>query len=123
MRAPRDLALENARTRMSISKFLTTFNVFVVIGLLAVAGVGGVAVNTLRVGSPIYDQIIASKDLVADIPPPLYVIEAFLEVDLAQDNPDLLPDHLEKLGVLHKEYDERRAYWSTHHFLPSSSPN
>ncbi len=106
-------------TRISISKFLTTFNVFVVIGLLAVAGVGGVAVNTLRVGSPIYDQIIASKDLVADIlPPPLYVIEAFLEVNLAQDNPDLLPDHLEKLGVLHKEYDERRAYW-----LNSSLPS
>lgn len=97
---------------MSISRFLTIFNLLVLVGLLAVAGVGGLAVNTLRVGSPIYDQIIASKDLVADVlPPPLYVIEAYLEVNLALGDPDELPQHVTKLKTLHKDYDERRAYW------------
>jgi len=99
-------------TRISISKFLATFNIIVLIGLLAVTSAAGFALNSLRIGGETYEQIIASKDIVADIlPPPLYVIEAYLEVNLAQNDPKDAEQHASNLKALHTAYDERRAYW------------
>lgn len=88
----------------------------VVTALTICIGAGAV----LRVNGPIYDQIVLSKDLVGDIlPPPEYVIEAFLESKLAQDDPGKLTVHAERIKQLHQDYDDRRTYWSQSN-LPAS---
>ena len=43
--------------------------------------------SELKVGGSSYERIIAGKDLVADIlPPPLYVVEAYLEAEQVVDD-------------------------------------
>jgi methyl-accepting chemotaxis protein len=98
--------------RMSIARIVRMFGICMLISLLAVAGAATLALSELKVGGPVYERIVAGKDLVADIlPPPLYVVEAYLEAKLARDTPAELKEHKARLAQLHKDYDDRRNYW------------
>lgn len=79
---------------------------------LMIAAIGSLAV--LTVNGPIYQRIVLGKDLVADIlPPPEYVIEAYLEATLAMgDPPGQLAKRVARLKDLHAQYDDRQAYWA-----------
>src|SRR3979411_1082701 len=97
---------------LSIKAGVTIFGIVVALGFSAVVLAGALALSNLKVGGPLYGQISLGKDLVADIlPPPEYVLESYLEVTLALDNPGELAQHHVRLTHLHKEYDERRVYW------------
>ncbi|MBT9289248.1 methyl-accepting chemotaxis protein [Prosthecodimorpha staleyi] len=75
--------------------------------------VGHHAIETVRVGGPAYDRIINDKDLVADVlPPPLYIIEAYLDVNVVLNNPGELARIQSDLAKLRRDYDERHAYWT-----------
>lgn len=82
-----------------------------IIGLVA-ASIASLAL--LRVNGPLYHQIAMGKDLVADIlPPPEYVIEAYLEATLAlHETPQQRKARGERLKVLKAQYDERQVVWS-----------
>jgi hemerythrin-like metal-binding protein len=97
---------------LTIARLTNLFAVAITAGLLAVGIAGYLAINELKVGGPVYQRIILGKDLVADIlPPPEYVIEAYLETNLALANPETLPARKAALIKLRKEYDDRHAYW------------
>ena len=82
-------------------------------GLVAVIFASNYALSQLKVGGPIYDKIKLGNDLVADIlPPPEYVIEAYLEATLALQDPSSLQVHAERLVQLKKDYDDRRDFWA-----------
>ena len=99
--------------RLSISRAMTLFGAAAVLSLLILITASAVALQQLKVGGPVYDRISASKDLVADIlPPPLYVIEAYLEANLAVNEPAAIKTHKSRMAQLHKDYDDRRAYWA-----------
>ena len=58
-------------------------------------------------------QGYAGKDLVADIlPPPEYIIEAYLETSLLAKEPQSIPEHRKRLTELKKDYDSRHEYWA-----------
>ncbi len=71
-------------------------------------------IEKVKVGGPLYQRIVLDKDLVADIlPPPNYIIESFLTVQLLAD-----PDHatqraalVAKLQALKRDYDLRHDFW------------
>ncbi|BAE52795.1 methyl-accepting chemotaxis protein [Paramagnetospirillum magneticum] len=97
---------------LTIARLTNLFAVSLVAGFLAIMAAGYLAIGELKVGGPVYQRIVQGKDLVADIlPPPEYVIEAYLETNLALANPDSLPERKAALAKLRKEYDERHAYW------------
>jgi methyl-accepting chemotaxis protein len=51
--------------------------------------------------------------VIGDIePPPLYVVEAYLDANLAAQNPDQLADYKSALAGLRQQYDARRRFWS-----------
>lgn len=98
--------------RLSVSNAISLFGVVAALGFLAVFFASGYALSQLRVGGPLYSQIKSGNDLIADIlPPPAYVLEAYLEATLALQEPETISTRTERLGQLRKEYDERRAYW------------
>jgi methyl-accepting chemotaxis protein len=98
---------------LSISRAILAFGVIAAIGFAAVIATSNLALNHLKVGGPLYNKIKLGNDLVADIlPPPEYVIEAYLEVTLALNDPASAAAHQERLVQLKKDYDERRDYWS-----------
>jgi len=98
--------------RLTIARAMGVFGVVVCIGLLSVVGLGAIALSKLEVTGPIYNHIADGKDLLGDIlPPPEYVIEAYLEANLALADPAHVADHKARLAKLHQDYNDRRAYW------------
>jgi len=72
------------------------------------------ALDTVKVNGPLYRDIIRGKDLIADVlPPPEYVIEAYLtchqlEKSKSKAETDGL---LETSKRLRREFEERHEYW------------
>jgi methyl-accepting chemotaxis protein len=101
------------KTRLSISTVIAAFGLLVAVGFGAVVLTGAYAVNELKVGGALYNNIKLGNDLVADIlPPPAYVLEAYLESTLALREPKNLAEHEKKLTQLKKDYDDRKAFWT-----------
>ena len=62
-----------------VKKFVVLLVVFI-LGMASLYGVSNYTINKTSIGSPAYNEIIDSKDLLADIlPPPLYVVQTYLE--------------------------------------------
>ncbi|MDH2354160.1 methyl-accepting chemotaxis protein [Bradyrhizobium sp. SSUT112] len=102
------------KIRLSLSSAIIAFGVALAIGFTAVVSTSLYALKELKVGGPLYSDIKLGNDLIADIlPPPEYVIEAYLEATLAMREPDQLAAHGERLIQLRKDYDERKAFWVT----------
>src|SRR3954447_23267530 len=100
------------KTRISISLAIILFSLVTALGLATILIVNDYANRQLRIGGPLYSQIKLGNDLVADIlPPPEYIVEAYLEATLALHDPSRALAHKERLAQLHKEYDERRDFW------------
>jgi methyl-accepting chemotaxis protein len=101
------------KLRLTIARAMVLFGLVTATGLAAVVFTGIYALSDVKIGGPLYDQIKLGNDLVADIlPPPEYVIEAYLEATLALNNPAELATRRERLAQLKKDYDERREFWS-----------
>ncbi len=101
------------RLRLSVANATIMFGVIAALGLAALFFASFYALQQLRVGGPLYGQIKLGNDLVADIlPPPEYVLEAYLEATLAMREPENVAAHSDRLTQLRKDYDERREYWS-----------
>jgi methyl-accepting chemotaxis protein len=100
------------KIRLSLSSAIIAFGVVLALGFTAVVSTSLYALKELKVGGPLYSDIKLGNDLIADIlPPPEYVIEAYLEATLAMREPDQLAAHGERLVQLRKDYDERKAFW------------
>ncbi|MBV8618233.1 MAG: HAMP domain-containing protein [Curvibacter sp.] len=94
---------------------------FTLLLVLFVAGFGICAawsyktLEALKVNGPLYQRIVQSKDLVADIlPPPEYVLEPYLVMlQLGAATDKASQDKLvERLQALRKDYDTRHDYWA-----------
>jgi methyl-accepting chemotaxis protein len=102
------------KIRLSLSSAIIAFGIVLAIGFTAVVSTSLYALRELKVGGPLYTDIKLGNDLIADIlPPPEYVIEAYLEATLAMREPDQLAAHGDRLVQLRKDYDERKAFWVT----------
>ena len=105
--------------RLSVSNAIVLFGVATALGLVALILTSGYALQQLRIGGPIYNQIKLGNDLIADIlPPPAYVLEAYLEATLALREPATVAERTTRLAQLRKDYDERREYWSKSDLAP-----
>lgn len=64
--------------RVSISGMLISFGLIVGLGIALSIGLQQLAMSRLKVGGPVYKDVIEGKDLVADIlPPPLFLVEGY----------------------------------------------
>ncbi len=98
--------------RLTISRAIFIFGLVTALGLGAVIATSVYGLSQLKVGGPLYDRIKLGNDLIADIlPPPEYVIEAYLEATLVLHDPAQLAAHRDRIVQLKKEYDERHAFW------------
>jgi len=81
--------------------------------LAATALFVGAAMATISVGGPISNDNQQASDLVADIlPPPVYILESYLEARLAMAEPQRLDHHAARLKKLHGEFDARQKHWA-----------
>ncbi len=98
--------------RLTIARLLFTFAVVVVVGLAVSIGLQSFTLSQLKVKGPVYDGIIDGKDLVADIlPPPLYLVEAYMLASEAVLDPSKAKSASTKIAALATDYETRRQYW------------
>jgi methyl-accepting chemotaxis protein len=109
----RDLLAEGEEMAKSLATVLTAFGFVVSSGLVLSIGTQTYTLEQLKVRGPVYDQIIDGKDLIADIlPPPLYVVEAYMLALEAASDTEVRTANLTRMGDLKKSYDERRDFWN-----------
>jgi methyl-accepting chemotaxis protein len=100
--------------KLGIKATILVFGVAMAIGIALAVAINTVSLNKVRIGGAIYDEIVQVKDLVADIlPPPLYIIEAYLEAGLAHNHSKPVPEAQSRIAELRKQYDERREFWQS----------
>jgi methyl-accepting chemotaxis protein len=106
--------------RFTIGRAVILFGVVVTAGCIAILLANMTAISQLKVGGPIYRNIVLGKDMIADIlPPPEYVIEAYLEATLTLNDPPSVSARKERLAQLRKDYDLRHQYWIDEDFEPA----
>lgn len=103
--------LKNAKMATKLYMLLMCF----IVGYVSFGIVAKDTLDTLRIQGPIYNEIIQSKDVVADIlPPPEYIIESYLVAFQASEAADAprVREMAARFSKLRGEYDSRRAHWS-----------
>jgi NO-binding membrane sensor protein with MHYT domain/signal transduction histidine kinase len=107
--------------RFTISRGMMGFGAAVTASLVVVSVIGTYAFEQLKIGSNSYNRIVSGKELIADIlPPPSFIIEAYLVVDQARDRPDILDYHRGSLTALKKAYTDRREHWRQSTDIPKA---
>jgi len=100
------------RPKLNLATLANILGFFVIVGFAATVLTSATALRELKVGGPLYDRIVLGKDLVADIlPPPAYVLEAYLEATLAMQPQSDVAMHKKALTKLKEDYDTRQAFW------------
>ena len=108
-----DVAVQNFTARnFAIGRIAIGAAALLLVSLGALTGATYYAIEEVGIGGPAYERIAAAKDLLGDIlPPPEYVIEAYLETNLLMNGVGERKAHEARLAELHKEFSDRRAYW------------
>jgi methyl-accepting chemotaxis protein len=107
--------------RLKLSGAMNLFGAALAVGLVLLAAGSWKAISSQRIGGPLYDQIVAGKDLTADIlPPPMYVIETYLDAQTAYltRTPDQIANASREIERLSGEYDARLVYWRKQSLSP-----
>ncbi|MGE6739821.1 methyl-accepting chemotaxis protein [Allorhizobium pseudoryzae] len=100
--------------QMTISRFLALFGLVLFMGLSVAVGTLLYSLRQLQIDGPEYSLIIDAKDLVADIlPPPMFVVEAYLTATETAAYPEEADANTEMLKKLHADYSARMAAWAT----------
>ncbi|MDR2783913.1 MAG: methyl-accepting chemotaxis protein [Treponema sp.] len=98
----------------SIGKKLMVLLVVLIVGYTIFGLVSFSTLNILSIHGNLYNQIIMSKDLIADVlPPPGYIIESYLNVLQVVDetDPARMDYFFAELRRLETDYKERHRFW------------
>lgn len=98
--------------KITISKSLLLFGAIVTAAFIIAISVMTYTLNTVKIEGPQYQQIVAGKDLVADIlPPPMFVVEAYLLASEIELQPSLAAGNQKRIQKLKADYEERLKVW------------
>ncbi len=100
--------------RLSIRFKLALMAGPLLLGLMVIVVTGYATIGEVKVNGPLYQSIVETKDLVADVlPPPQYLLESYLvTLQMLQETDQRALQQLVARGKqLRKEYEERHAHW------------
>jgi methyl-accepting chemotaxis protein len=86
-----------------------------IVGFVAFGWLAKSTLDTVKIHGPIYTDIVQKKDLIADIlPPPEYIIEAYLVTFEAAGEADVsrVKDDYARYQKLKADYETRHQYWA-----------
>lgn len=101
-----------SRLRLNLAHGAKLIGLVLCLGFILVALISNAGLQKLRVGGDLYGKIVLGKDLIADVlPPPEYVIEPYLELNMALNLEGDVAEHRARVDALKKDYDARHKYW------------
>ncbi len=86
-----------------------------VFAMVIVLAMSYTTLEAVKINGPVYQEIIGTKDLVADVlPPPLYLVESYLLVLqlLQETDRNVAAQLIDRGKQLRNEYESRQRYWS-----------
>jgi len=98
----------------SIGQKLIILLVVLIVGYTIFGLLSFSTLNILRIHGNLYNQVVMSKDLIADVlPPPGYIIESYLDVLQVVDetDPNRMNYFFTELKRLQADYNERHQFW------------
>ena len=97
------------------SKNYRLIGIFLAVAVLTVV-LSLQSLSRLKINGPLYDEIISEKDLLADILPPLYVIETYLTALqlLGENDQAKIAEEITKIQSLKADFMKKDAYWAKH---------
>jgi methyl-accepting chemotaxis protein len=98
----------------SLGQRLFLITGFALCGLILCASLSVWTINRVKINGAAYQEIILTKDLIADIlPPPEFIVEAYLTTHEMADetNPARLEEMEARMKRVEGEYDTRHAFW------------
>ncbi|MFA5983555.1 MAG: methyl-accepting chemotaxis protein [Methylococcaceae bacterium] len=101
---------------MTIKQRIALLAGSLLLGLILCNGALNWALNKTRIGGQLYNDIVNDKDLLADIlPPPEYIIEAYLTVYqlLASTDEVTRTEYGKRISQLEADYLNREKFWQT----------
>ncbi len=103
----------NMLKNLSIKNNLSFLTAFAIAGALLISAIAFYVIDSVKIGSTAYKNIILSKDLLADIlPPPEYILETRLTTaDMIAANKQELQVLKDKVNQLEHDYNDRQQYW------------
>jgi len=109
---------------IKIGQKLLLLSVVLIAGYAVFGWLSFSTLNKLRINGNLYNHIIMSKDLIADVlPPPEYIIESYMNVLQMADETD--PDQMDYFAAELKkhqtDYDERHKFWINEPLLESGA--
>jgi len=109
---------------ISIGKKLVLLLAVSIAGYAIFGWVSFSTLNNIRINGKLYNQIIMSKDLIADVlPPPEYIIESYMNVLQMTDETD--PAQIDyfsaELKRLQADYEKRHLFWINEPLLEAGS--
>jgi methyl-accepting chemotaxis protein len=114
----------NLFTDVSIGKKLILLLLVLIVGYSIFGLISFSTLHTLRIHGNLYNQIVMSKDLIADVlPPPGYIIESYLDVLQVVDetDPARMDYFFTELKRLQTDFNERHEFWINEKLLESGS--
>ena len=98
--------------KITIARSLLVFGAAVAATFATTIGVMTFTLEKVKIEGPEYRQIIAGKDIVADIlPPPMFLIEAYLLASEIEIDSALAADNLPRIEQLQADYEDRLSVW------------
>jgi methyl-accepting chemotaxis protein len=111
--------LDGTRMRITIAMALRLFGAAACVGLLTILALSVIVLTRVEISGPIYNHIAVGEGIEGDIePPPLYVVEAYLDANLAAAHPRDLAEYRATLADLHQQYDDRHRFWQSSDLPP-----
>ena len=102
--------LEDISVRVKLSVLIGVFTV----GFLASGMIAWGTIQRVKVKGPIYNELVQSFDVIADVlPPPEYLVESNMVVMqiLGETDPAERSQAVSRLNALRKDFDSRYEYW------------
>ena len=100
------IALPAGLSNLKSKATILVFGLVMALGIIVAVTTSAVSINKIRIGGSTYNDIILMKDVVADVlPPPLYIIETYLEATLAYNRSKPLAETRSRVEELRKQYD------------------
>ena len=97
---------------MTIERRIKFGGLAIQLGMLVAVAIGGYEFDTVRFGGAIHHQNQLISDLVGDIlPPPEYVLEAYMETTKLIEQPDSYTQRRARLADLEGQFQTREKYW------------
>ena len=98
--------------RIRMAQWAAIGGTLLILTIAATFLVAAAGFNRVKIGGERYNDIIAGKDLIADIlPPPMFMVEALLQSHLAISHIEKSETYFKDFQKLHVDFDARIAFW------------